>query len=63
MQPREKTLGFFLAVSLDDDDDDEDVGKRKKEDMADLEMRLGLGIRGSSAEANGGRFLGRCLIC
>lgn len=61
MQPREKTLGFFLAVSLDDDDDD--AGKRKKEDMADLQMRLGLGIRGSSAEANGGRFLGRCLIC
>lgn len=44
-----KLLGFLLVVSLD-------VGKRKKEDMADLQTRLGLGIRGSSAVEMGGRF-------
>ena len=38
-------------------------GKRKKEDMADLEIRLGFGTKGSSAAADGGRFLGRSLMC
>lgn len=68
MQPRlrkddvfgRKGFGFFpfllLLGSLDDE------GKRKKVDMADLQMRLGLGIRGSSAVGNGGRFMGWCLI-
>lgn len=55
-----KGFGFFpfllLLGSLDDE------GKRKKVDMADLQMRLGLGIRGSSAVGNGGKFMGWCLI-
>ena len=45
----------FLVVSLD--------GKRKKEDMADLETRVGFGTRGSSAVGNDGGFLGRSLMC
>lgn len=57
MQPRPRNDGVvFLVVSLDD-------GRRKKEDMADLQMRLGLGTRGSSDVANGGGFLGRSLMC
>lgn len=64
MQPRlrkDDVVCFFpfllLLGSLDDE------GKRKKVDMADLQMRLGLGIRGSSEVGNGGRFMGWCLMC
>lgn len=59
--PRNGDVVFFV-VSLEEDDDDDDDGKRKKEDMADLQMRLGFGTRGSSAVANGGGFLGRSLM-